>query len=196
MQLLRIPLFIVLDCEQIKSVFEREFGQSHRVCLQGGAEEPLYLPSEQQPNLLVYTRDYPASALHEIAHWCLASVGQLKLKDWGHWYTPDGRSAEQQRRFQRAEARVQAVEWALSVAAGRRFRESSDNLSGEFIDDSGFKDQIHNHIAHFCEQGLPERAAQLFYAFATARQQNFVLSTALFAREALNPSPEILKIQQ
>jgi elongation factor P hydroxylase len=176
----------VLGCEQIKAVFELEFGLSHRVCLNGGAEEPLYLPSEHQPNQIIYTRDYPASALHEIAHWCLASAEQLKLKDWGHWYTPDGRGAEQQRRFQRAEARVQAIEWALSVAAGRPFRESSDNLSGEYIDDMAFKDQIHGHILRFCDRGLPERAGQLFDAFVKTRRENLVLSAALFHRQALN----------
>lgn len=176
----------MLNCEQIKAIFEQEFGQPYNVQLQGGAEEPLYLPAEPGPNRLIYTRDYLASALHEIAHWCLASVEQLKLKDWGHWYAPDGRNAEQQRNFQRAEARVQAVEWALSVAAGQRFRESSDNLNGEAIDDSEFKNQIHGYVLHFCEQGLPARAAQLCDAFAKARQQHLVLSPGLFPRETLD----------
>ena len=178
----------MLDREQIKAVFEQQFGQTHNVLLSGGAEEPLYLPShpDQPHNLLVYTRDYPASALHEIAHWCLASVEQLTLKDWGHWYTPDGRSAEQQRTFQSAEARVQAIEWALSLAAGRPFRESSDNLSGELIDSAEFKDQIYQRALHFCEKGLPERAGQLFDAFTKVRGINLVLSAALFQRQALD----------
>lgn len=178
----------MLDCEEIKSAFEKEFGQSHNIRLQGGAEEPLYLPARpgQVHNQLIYTRDYPASALHELAHWCLASTAQLALKDWGHWYTPDGRTAEQQRTFQRAEARVQAIEWLLSLGAGRPFRESSDNLSGEAIDDSDFKDQIYQCALRFCAQGVPERAGQLFDAFAAARGQKLMLSAALFQREVLN----------
>lgn len=178
----------MLDCEEIKSVFERQFGPAYNIRLLGGAEEPLYLPahSAQAHNQLIYTRDYPASALHEIAHWCLASREQLVLKDWGHWYTPDGRSADQQRAFQRVEARVQAIEWFLSLAAGRPFRESSDNLSGETIDDSEFKDQIYQQALHFCEQGLPERAGQLFFALAAARGLTPVISTVLFQRESLN----------
>ena len=178
----------MLSCEQIKAVFEQEFGWRYNIELQGGAEEPLYLPAEDRANQLLYTRDYPASALHEIAHWCLATEEQLKLKDWGHWYAPDGRTAEQQQRFQRAEARVQAVEWALSIAAGHRFRESTDNLDGEYIDSTEFKNQIHDHVLRFCERGLPERAAQLCHAFARRRRQPLVLSPALFARETLNPS--------
>jgi elongation factor P hydroxylase len=183
-----LPSFIVFDCEEIKSVFEQAFGQSHNIRLVGGAAEPLYLPAGpgQPHNRLIYSHDYPASALHEIAHWCLASVEQLALKDWGHWYTPDGRTAEQQRQFQRAEARVQAIEWFLSLAAGRPFRESSDNLSGEAIDAGEFKDQIHAYALRFCAQGLPERAGQLFSAFGKARGKNLVLSAALFQREALD----------
>lgn len=174
----------MLDCQQIKSVFEQEFADTYRVQLSGGAEEPLYIPSDTQ-NQIIYTRDYPASALHEIAHWCLASAEQLQLKDWGHWYTPDGRTAEQQRTFQRAEARVQAIEWLLSIGAGRPFRESSDNLSGEAIDDSEFKDQIYQQAVRWCERGLPERARQLFCAFAKYRGENPVISAALFQREVL-----------
>lgn len=179
---------IVLDCEQIKVVFEKEFGSSHNIILCGGAEEPVYLPAgpTQAVNQLFYTRDYPASALHELAHWCLASLQQLAQKDWGHWYVPDGRSAEQQRTFQRVEARVQAVEWALSLAAGRPFRESSDNLSGECIDDEPFKDAIYAQALRFCEQGLPGRAAQLFDAFAHSRAEPLVFSANLFVRNALN----------
>jgi len=180
--------FIVLDCQQIKVLFEQEFSQRYHVQLSGGAEEPLYLVAQpgQTLNQLIYTRDYAASALHEIAHWCLASDAQLKLKDWGHWYVPDGRNAEQQRTFQRAEARVQAIEWMLSVAAGRPFRESSDNLSGESIDDTWFKDQIHQQVRRFCEQGFPERAEQLFNVFTKARKQVLTLTATLFQRQLLD----------
>lgn len=178
----------MLDRQQIKTVFEQIFGQTYHIQLLGGAEEPLYLPAappDQPCNHLIYTRDYAASALHEIAHWCLASEEQLQQKDWGHWYVPDGRNAEQQRTFQRAEAKVQAVEWMLSIAGGLPFRESSDNLSGEPVDDEWFKDQIHQQALRFCEQGFPERAELLFNAFAAASGQTLILSKTLFKREAL-----------
>ena len=184
----RYKRLIVFDCQQIKAVFEQIFGETHQICLMGGAEEPVYLPAAppaQPCNLLIHTRDYPASALHEIAHWCLASDAQLQCRDWGHWYLPDGRDAEQQRTFQRAEAKVQAVEWMLSIAAGLPFRESSDNLNGEAMDDTGFKDQIHGHALRFCERGFPARAELLFGALVKTGGRSLVLSKALFQREAL-----------
>jgi len=189
----RLRRVVVLGCDGIKAVFEQQFRESHRVELKGGAREPLYLPAEkpQEYHQVIYTFDYPASALHELAHWCLASDEQLKLRDWGHWYVPDGRSVEQQRRFQRAEARVQAVEWILSRAAGRPFRESSDNLSGEPLDERFFKASIHQQVLVFCERGLPPRARQLAQAFAQACRREFSLLPADFALEDLGIDPSL-----
>jgi elongation factor P hydroxylase len=177
----------MLGCEQIKAIFENEFRRSHNIVLIGGAEEPIYLPSVQAlPHRLCYTRDYPASALHEIAHWCLARDEQLALRDWGLWYVPDGRNTIQQQKFQQAEARVQALEWILSVAAGRPFRASSDNLGGEATDDLSFKNAIHEDVRKFCDSGLPERAARLWRAFSTANDDELVLSFGVFRRSALD----------
>lgn len=161
---------MVLDCEQIKAVFEGVFGQSHHIVLKGGGEEPLYLPAGdgRLVNELIYTRDYAASALHEIAHWCLASPEQLTQKDWGHWYRPDGRTVEQQRQFEQAEARVQGLEWILCMAAGLRFRPSTDNLSGEATDDTPFRDAVYARTLRYCREGIPERAQVLVKAFVAA----------------------------
>lgn len=181
----------MLGCDGIKMVFEQQFRESHRVELRGGAREPLYLPAEkpQEYHQVIYTFDYPASALHELAHWCLANDEQLALKDWGHWYVPDGRNVEQQQRFQRAEARVQALEWILSRAAGRPFRESSDNLGGEALDERLFRESIYQQVLVFCEQGLPARAWQLTQAFARALQTEFHLLPAHFSLDALGADP-------
>lgn len=177
----------MLGCDGIKRVFEQQFRDSHRVELQGGSPEPLYLPAEkpQEYHQVIYTLDYPASALHELAHWCLASDKQLQLKDWGHWYVPDGRSVEQQCRFQRAEARVQGLEWILSRAAGRPFRASSDNLGGEWLDERPFKVAIHQQVLFYCEQGLPPRAWQLAHALAAASESDFSLLASAFPLEEL-----------
>jgi elongation factor P hydroxylase len=59
-------------------------------------------------------KDYLASALHEVAHWCLAGVERRKLEDYGYWYSPDGRSRGEQSAFENVEARPQALEWILS----------------------------------------------------------------------------------
>lgn len=161
---------MVLDCKQIKAVFEGLFHDSHRICLISGAVEPLYLPAGEGRlfNELFHAHDYAASALHEIAHWCLARPEQLLQRDWGHWYQPDGRTAEQQRVFEQAEARVQGLEWILCVAAGLRFRPSTDNLSGAVTDDMPFREAIHARTLRYCREGLPGPAAMLVKALAQA----------------------------
>lgn len=196
--IVRLGRVLVLGCDAIKRVFEQQFRESHRVELMGGAAEPLYLPAEkyEQYHKLIYTFDYPASALHELAHWCLASDEQLQRKDWGHWYVPDGRNVEQQQRFQRAEVRVQALEWILAQAANRPFRESSDNLSGTVLDEGLFKESIYQQVLVFCEQGLPPRAGQLAEAFAQAsRGERFVLSPDQFSLEALGMVNHLVEIK-
>lgn len=47
------------------------------------------------------------------------STGEKRrqLVDFGYWYAPDGRSAEQQELFQAVEVKPQAMEWILSPAA-------------------------------------------------------------------------------
>lgn len=187
---------VVLDCVAIQAVFERQFGHSHRTRLIGGAPEPLYLPAEKPEafHQLIYTLDYPASALHEIAHWCLASERQLQLKDWGHWYVPDGRNVVQQQRFQEVEARVQALEWILSRAAGRPFRESSDNLGGEACELQAFRRSIHQQVSQYCERGLPPRAHQLAEAFAAERGHPFVLHFHDFDLLALGPEAPLEQV--
>ena len=98
----------------------------------GGGEEPLYLPSsdpDRAPHRIVYREDYFASALHEVAHWCLAGVARRDREDYGYWYAPDGRDAQAQVEFERVEARPQALEWIFSDACGFPFELSADNLA-------------------------------------------------------------------
>jgi hypothetical protein len=78
----------------VSSIFDQEFGHSFNVRLLGGADEPVYLPADAvySYNRLFYRQDYLSSALHEIAHWCIAGQARLQLEDFGYWYHPDGRS--------------------------------------------------------------------------------------------------------
>jgi elongation factor P hydroxylase len=116
---------------RIEACFARCFAQSHRTVLVGGAEEPWYEPaSASRPAYIHYRADYASSALHEVAHWCIAGRQRRRLADYGYWYAPDGRSAEQQAAFYRVEARPQALEWLFSRACGVPFHLSIDNLDG------------------------------------------------------------------
>ena len=114
---------------QIAGCFNRGLGRRHGVRLIGGAAEPLYEPgSEGGAAIIRYTRDYPASALHELAHWCIAGARRRELPDYGYWYRPPPRTDAEQSAFYRAELPVQALEARLAAAAGMPFRVSVDDL--------------------------------------------------------------------
>ena len=114
---------------EIAQRFNTAFGRTLRTVLVGGAAEPLYLPvAAGRPAIIRYTRDYAQSALHEVAHWCLAGSRRRALVDYGYWYEPPPRSASAQARFEAVETPVQGLEYLLALVAGVRFHVSADNL--------------------------------------------------------------------
>ena len=105
----------------LETLFRDTFFERHHTVLEGGFEEPVYLagtPVAGEPARIRYTRDYFRSALHEVAHWCVAGPRRRRLDDYGYWYAPDGRDAAAQAEFLRVEVRPQALE-ALFCAACR-----------------------------------------------------------------------------
>lgn len=143
-------------------IFNQQFCHSHGTCLVGGGEEPIYLPPDSQCPLgqIVFTRDYFASALHEVAHWCLAGSRRRQRVDYGYWYTPDGRTPEQQRVFERVEIRPQALEWISAMACGHPFHVSADNLALHGRISDQFRQNIAIQAQRYCIEGLPRRAEQ------------------------------------
>ena len=71
-----------------------------------------------------------------MSHWCIAGKERRDLSDFGYWYAPDGRSSAQQQAFERVEIKPQALEYLFTLACGRRFQVSQDNLFADF-DTSG-----------------------------------------------------------
>lgn len=136
------------------------FFESYNTRLVKGTDEPLYLPEdESRPhNELYFAHGFFASALHESSHWLIAGEKRRKLVDFGYWYAPDGRSAEQQELFQSVEVKPQAIEWILSRAAGFRFRVSIDNLNGSESNTNEFKKAVYEQVKAYCQQGLSARA--------------------------------------
>lgn len=153
------------------SIFNRLFAESQRTRLEGGGEEPLYRPAADGNGLhvIVFTRDYFASALHEVAHWCIAGSRRRQLEDYGYWYAPDGRDPQQQRAFEQVEVKPQAMEWIFSRAAGFRFRLSADNLEGSGGVSETFKEAVWRQAQAYCQRGLPGRAGR----FASALAETF-----------------------
>ena len=65
--------FETLSLEEIVERFHDTFRASENTVLRGGFHEPLYVPSvDEGPDEIRFTCDWVRSALHEIAHWCLA----------------------------------------------------------------------------------------------------------------------------
>ncbi|GAL28274.1 putative transporting ATPase [Vibrio variabilis] len=111
---------------------------------------------------IIFARGFYASALHEIAHWCVAGPERRLLEDFGYWYHPDGRTQEVQSEFEKVEIRPQAYEWILSASAGFPFTVSCDNLSGDFEPDRvGFMQKVHAEVLSILEAGIPLRVKML-----------------------------------
>lgn len=155
----------------LERIFRDCFFDQYDTVLEGGSAEPLYLPStgsDRRPHRILYREDYFASALHEVAHWCLAGPERRQQEDYGYWYRPDGRTAEEQAEFERAEARPQALEWIFSDACGFAFHLSADNLAGALGPSDRFEDAVRSARAAYLAEGLPERAERFRAALERA----------------------------
>ncbi|MDO6568715.1 elongation factor P hydroxylase [Alteromonas sp. 1_MG-2023] len=133
-----------------------------------GDDEPVYLPASNDIpfHRIVFAHGFFSSALHEVAHWCVAGEKRRLLEDYGYWYCPDGRDAKQQAEFESVEIKPQAIEWAFTEAAGRQFQVSTDNLNGAEPDRQGFTKNVEAQLAWYKKHGFPPRAARFIDALA------------------------------
>ena len=162
-----------MPVSEIIAVFNKRLGARYGVRLEGGGAEPFYqAPKAAECALIVFRADYGASALHEVAHWCLAGPQRRQLDDYGYWYLPV-RNAAQQAAFEAVEARPQALEALFAEAAGVDFRVSSDDVA--CLPSPGFKAQVAAE-RRLIEQQLPVRAKCFLAALKDAN--------ALIARTA------------
>ncbi len=174
------------DAAVLIKLFDQCFRQSQQTCLVGGADEPLYQPAshEGECHQVIFRADYFASALHEIAHWCLAGKKRRQQLDYGYWYEGGERSEEAQARFQAVEARPQALEWIFSEAAGFPFRVSNDNL-GLAQQSESFNLTVQTAARELLSAGLPRRAAR----FAEALHCHFHSETDYLNPATYQPPP-------
>jgi elongation factor P hydroxylase len=175
---------------RLERVFDRCFAREFHTRLIGGAAEPFYQPAKHPGKFhtLWYREDFFASALHEVAHWCIAGEARRRLPDFGYWYAPDGRDEAQQAAFEAVEDKPQALEWFFSLACGYRFRLSADNLDGDDgrLAESGlFRRRVCGRALHWQLQGLPERAARFFFALSEEFDNPLAITELLFREELL-----------
>lgn len=168
--------------EDLIRLFDQTFSESENTRLIRGEEEPVYLPVSTRCHYhqVVFAHGYFSSALHEIAHWCVAGPDRRMLEDFGYWYKPDGRTADEQALFEKVEVVPQAFEWILSMAAGFTFRISADNLSGQARDNTGFIAKVHKEVQRRLVVGLPERLGSFVAVLQDYYQQENVLCSSRF----------------
>lgn len=163
-----------MNAQCLESLFDRCFTDSCGTVLRGGAEEPLYTPaSVSAPACIRYREDFVSSALHEVAHWCIAGRARRESVDYGYWYAPDGRTPAQQVAFERVEARPQALEWIFAQSCASAFSLSLDNLAGTI--DAGdrlrFAEAVVREAEILRSTGLPPRAKVFASALRTASRK-------------------------
>lgn len=156
----------MIDAGTIVAIFDALFRDKYRTRLTGGGREPVYLPDTPDGlHLIVFKEDFGASALHEVAHWCIAGRQRRQLEDYGYWYE-SSRDAARQSQFQSVESRPQGLEWIFSIASARPFRVSFDNLEGDGGDERTFRCAVQEAALAFLSAGLPDRAGQFARALA------------------------------
>lgn len=137
------------------------FGANEPIYLPAGTTEPSFLTEPSKKHCIFSTRDYAASALHEVSHWCLAGVERRSMIDYGYWYEPDGRTEEQQRLFEKVEVKPQALERILARACGLDFRLSVDNVNNpDAIASETFRHAVQTQTESFLLHEMPARAKQ------------------------------------
>ncbi len=115
-------------CQHLIDAFTQIFPS---LTIKGGVEEPFYqAPKSGEMAVLYFRHNYPRSLLHEISHYCLAGDRRRQIDDFGYWYSPCGRSPEEQRRFETVEARPQGLEKAMCDILEIKFLPSLDDFSG------------------------------------------------------------------
>ncbi len=157
-----------MEQASIVNAFNNCFRESENTVLVGGADEPWYLPASEnhgQEVAVLYCRsDYAASALHEIAHWCLAGPARRRLADFGFTYLEPPRSHKEQVAFFNAELRTQSLERVFSRSAKLAFRVSADNFDS-------------------AQAALVERFARQVFAYASVTHQWMAAPAGARARQ-------------
>ena len=164
--------------EVLIRLFDEIFYAEYNTRLVRGQDEPIYLPANEECDYhqVIFAHGFFASALHEIAHWCIAGEERRGQIDYGYWYQPDGRNEREQKAFETVEVKPQAIEWAFSIACDFPFHFSLDNLDGAPADALGFKSAVANELSQMLNFGFPKRAGQFINVLRANYQRDFEVS--------------------
>jgi len=165
------------NIEILIDLFNETFLNTHQTALVCCESEPIYRPAQGDQTLhqIVFAQGFFASALHEIAHWCIAGPKRRLLEDFGYWYEPDGRSAQRQKQFETVEIKPQALEWLFTLACNRRFHFSADNLTAQAGVSAQFQQNVYTQAQTYLTQGMPQDAMTWFKALEQSFRPNHPL---------------------
>jgi elongation factor P hydroxylase len=147
----------MVDAAVVVDLFNKLFSDRYRTILSGGAQEPFYRFRPEGTSVIYFREDYLSSAMHEVAHWCIAGKRRRACDDYGYWYQTD-RDRAAQVAFEQFECRPQALEWIFSVAAGCPFRVSQDNFDARATEPDSFRHQVRAATLNYLCNGIPDRA--------------------------------------
>ncbi len=150
--------FDTKETPRLITIFHDLFFAEYQTVLAHATGDPMYLPKDAATpyHRLLFAHGFFQSALHEVAHWCIAGPKRRELIDFGYWYKPHGRTKLEQEAFFSAETKPQALEWIFTAATAREFFLSSDNLDEPATEST--KRRIQLEAFRLIEAGLPKRA--------------------------------------
>jgi len=152
----------MIDLNVFVNVLNDQYLDQYNTKLMGGFDEPFYkAANEGKPAEIQFSHDYIRSALHELAHWCVAGVERRKIDDYGYWYAADGRNQEQQNEFFKLEVKPQTIEWAFSIVCGVKFEASVDNLNNQVRGVILFQINLKTQLEQYITNGFPKRAQEI-----------------------------------
>ena len=152
------------------SLFNTLFSEQQVILVRGNGEPEYFPAKDNQPARIEFAHGFFQSALHELSHFFIACEQRRQLSDFGYWYAPDGRTAAQQQAFERVEIKPQALECLFSLACGRDFQVSQDNLFADFdTSTSTFAHDVYQQAKAYIAEPhtLPRDAKTLLQALLT-----------------------------
>lgn len=152
-----------------------QHGSTPTVLVRGESEPEYFASRGGEPARILFAHGFFQSALHEISHWCVAGAKRRELDDFGYWYCPDGRDEATQRQFEQVEIKPQAIECLLSLALGRYFYVSADNLNADFdTSDSTFAQDVYAKAHEYLTDPhtLSKDAKRLIWVFLDIHAHN------------------------
>lgn len=161
----------MIQLNELITLLNNHYLGQYNTRIVGGFDEPFYqAPQSGQMAQIQFSHDYIRSALHELAHWCVAGEERRKQDDFGYWYAADGRNQKQQNEFFKVEIKPQAIEWAFSIVLGIDFEASVDNLGTQVEGVDEFNNNLKKQLNDYVKNGFPKRTQEILSLFSNIEE--------------------------